>query len=113
LPYKIPVWLTNKIKDRQFVSSIKYVLLLIIFIIFYAIEYIIFSFFTNSLWIRNVFLLSLPLAGFFTIENWILFKKLRSKWIYNLWGGVKHKKLTEMVQLRNQIITLLDHQSVE
>ncbi|NOZ47509.1 MAG: hypothetical protein GXO79_12120 [Chlorobi bacterium] len=108
LPYKIPVWITNKIKDKQFVSSVKYVLLLIIFLIFYLIEYLIFALFAESVWIRNVFLLSLPIAGYFTIENWILFKKLKSKWIYNIAISSRNKKLIHITDLYKSIMHKMD-----
>lgn len=113
LPYKIPVWVTNGIKDQQFVSSVKYIFLLVIFIVFYLIEYIIFSFFADSVWIRNIFLLSLPLAGFFAIETWILFKKLKAKWIYNIALSNKDEKLLNLVKLRHEIIQKLDAEELK
>ena len=83
-------------------------LLLVIFVGFYIIEYILFSFFADSVWIRNIFLLSLPLAGYFAIENWILFKKMRAKWTYNFALTRKNKKLIQLIKIREDIIKKMD-----
>ena len=109
LPYKIPVWFTEKkIKDVMFYSSFRLVLATLIFPIFYLIFYLIygfvFEFDLNSL----LFLVSMPLTGYVTIRNYIVLKKRWAQVRFILGRMFKKSLLIETISLRNEIIVFLN-----
>ena len=82
IPYYLPKSVTNKLKDKQFTSSIKFVFGIVFFPIFYLIQFSLVWVFTDLWWIKFVYLLSLPLSGLaaFSIHRW--FVKLKAQWKY-------------------------------
>jgi hypothetical protein len=90
LPFRIPVLATKKIKDPQFVSSFKFVIMLLVTPIYYLILLGIFSIFISHIWIRLGAWLMAPFIGFFAFRYYIWFRKISAKWRFTL--GITGKK---------------------
>lgn len=109
IPYKFPVWFTNKnIKDVMFYSSFRFVLSSLIVPIFYIIFFLIFGFvYEFNIW-SVIFLIAMPICGFITIWNYLFLKK-RIAQLRFIFGKFFHnKKLISTIQLRKDIISIID-----
>ncbi len=108
LPYKIPVWLTNKIKDPQFVSSVRTVIAIIIFPLYYIILIVAGSFIAEPWWLKISVLVLLPFAGLFAFQYYIEAKKLcaRIRFTFKTW--FKNKDLQELKDSYDYICTKMN-----
>jgi hypothetical protein len=108
IPYRIPLHVTKKFKDPQFHSTVKFIVGLIVFPIWYVILFILAWIFVEPGWIKWIYLVSLLPTGLFA-HTWFLWsKKLRSMWKYSILTSMKNKKVTELKTLRAQIISDVD-----
>lgn len=81
-PYRIPVWFVNtKIKDPQFQSSMKMAMGVILFAVFWSIQTLLVSLFTDgwALW----YLLSLPISAWISYHYWVRLLKTRGMMRFN------------------------------
>ncbi len=62
-PYYIPLPLTKKLKDKQFISSINFVAGLVLFPLFYLIQFILVWAFTDVWWIKFLYLIIMLLKA--------------------------------------------------
>ena len=108
IPYKVPVWVTKKIKDPQFVSSVRNVAALIIFFIYYLILIVVSLFINQPWWLKLTAIVSLPFAGLFAFHYYIEAKKLWARIRYNFMSWFKNKDLKELKQIYNDIIHKMD-----
>ncbi len=89
LPYYIPIWITTRLKDKQFVSSFKFVISMLLFPLFYIIQTLVVLGITGDFKIALVYLVSLPLTAKIALNhiyclknmcfNWKVLLKKRSK----------------------------------
>jgi len=63
LPYYLPIYTSHKIQDPQFRSSFKFVLSMILFPVFYAIQILTFDLIFHWGWISVIYFASLPLSA--------------------------------------------------
>ena len=103
LPYKMPLFFTSKIKDPQFISTFKYGLGLVFFVLYYLILIILTLIFVPYWWLKLIVILTLPLTGLFAYNYFISIKKLVAKCRYNIFTLRKNKKLQVLRQLRQEI----------
>lgn len=103
IPYLLPSLLTNKLKDKQFTSSIILVFGLIFFPVFYLIQSILFLVFTEPNWWTSIYLISLPITGLLAFNLHRYFIKLRAQWVFLL--NRKKEKLIKLTKLRKEIIS--------
>ncbi len=96
LPYKIPVWLTKKIKDPQFVSSVRSVVAIIIFPLYYIMLIIAGSFIAAPWWLKLSVLVSLPFAGLFAFHYYTETKKLFARLRFTFKTWFKNKDLQDL-----------------
>jgi len=108
IPYRLPLLLCKKFKDPQFHSTVKFVLGMFLFPVYYLILFILAWIFTSPGWIKWIFLVSLPLTGLFAHTYYIWWKKLRSMWRYSLMTMVKNDQLQNMKVLRKDILKYMD-----
>lgn len=85
LPYTFPVKKIKNIKDRQFHSSFKFVLALILFPVFYALQTVLLGIFTGPVWIPWLYLLSLPITGYFALFWSVWYKRWKA--------GLKYRRM--------------------
>jgi len=108
LPYKVPVWLTKKIKDPQFISSVRNVIAIIIFPLYYIVLIVAGSFFNEPWWLKLTVLVLLPFAGLFAFIYYIEVKKLcaRIRFTFKTW--FKNKDLSDLKENYNFICNKMD-----
>jgi 1-acyl-sn-glycerol-3-phosphate acyltransferase len=108
IPYKLPSYLTRKVKDHVFLSSLHFGIGLLLFPIYYLLIWVIFCIFTKGLLIKFLFALSLPFSGIFTFHYYLLLLKLRGRFrllklrltdstSYNALIGTR-KRLIQMIE---------------
>ena len=96
---------SGRFKDKQFHSSVKFVLGTFLFPVYYLLLFIAVWIFTEPGWIKWAFLGSLPVTGI-TAHTWFIwFRKIRSLWKYELLTLFRNKKLAGLKALRNRIIS--------
>jgi len=108
LPYKVPVWASNKIKDTQFISSVRNVVCLIVFPLYYILLIVASTFIDQAWWLKLAILVSLPFAGLFAFSYYIVMKKLWAKIRYILKTWFKNKDLKELKLIYKDIIHKMD-----
>lgn len=106
-PYKIPVLLGNKIKDAQFRSSIKNVSSLVLFPVFYIIQFLIVKAIFDYT-IALLYLASLPITAYFALYYYFALKKLRGRFIYTSKVRRKDASILQLINLRKEIFEETD-----
>ena len=94
IPALIPKLITNKLKDRQFESSVVFGMGMFVFPSFYVIQTIIIQLIFHHWWISVIYILSLPIMGLFSFMYYRYFRKFRflARFAFN-------KKNTDFVKL--------------
>lgn len=108
LPYKIPVLLTKKIKDTQFISSVRDVAGLVLFTIYYLILIIVGAFILEPWWLKIVIPVISPFAGLFAFHYYIEVKKMFARIRYNFKTRFKNKDLIDLKECYLYICNTLD-----
>mgnify|MGYP007056077822 CR=1 FL=1 len=103
-PYHIPVRKTKSIKDKQFRSSFKFVISILLFPAFYIIQSVLVSIFTGPAWIGWIYFLSLPLTGYIALFWSFHWKKLRASVRFGILGLRKDPLLEQTLRLHAEII---------
>ncbi|MFH1120437.1 MAG: 1-acyl-sn-glycerol-3-phosphate acyltransferase [Bacteroidota bacterium] len=70
LPYKIPVWVSAKMKDSQFISSVNFGLSFLLFPVWYLMLAALLEILPIPFYIDLIFVISWPLAGLFTFYHY-------------------------------------------
>jgi len=104
LPYKVPVILTRKVKDPQFISSFRDVIGMLLFPIYYIILGIISHFIDAEWYYKLAFFIFSPIAGLFAFRYYIGVKKLFAKIRFTVKTWFKNKDLQELKQCYFDII---------
>ncbi len=108
LPYKVPVWATTKIKDPQFVSSVRHVVSMLTFPIYYIIIGIISLFIDVEWWIKLGFFILSPALGLFAFNYYIAAKKMFARLRFNIKSWFKNKDLIELKECYQFICNKMD-----
>jgi len=108
LPFTLPVKKTKSIKDVQFHSSVKFVLALILFPVFYALQTFIVSLFPLPGWVPWAYLLSLPIMGYFALfwSNW--YKRWKAGLKYRRMKKGRDEKILKLESHYKEIMDELD-----
>ncbi len=109
IPYKIPVLATKKIKDPQFVSSVRLVVVLIVFPLFYIILGIISLFIDAEWWMKLGFLIISLFMGLFAFKYYISVKKIFAKFRFTFKSWFKNKDLKELKECYSFICNKMDN----
>jgi hypothetical protein len=108
LPYGLPIYLARNIKDRHFISSVRFVLGMLFFLAWYllliALAFIIF----NKVLISLAFIALLPLTGIFSFYYYRNLLKMRAdfRWIMLKYGN--RKAHDELKARRKEIISEIE-----
>ena len=103
LPFKIPVLATKNVKDPQFVSSFKFVIMLIVSLVYYLILLGIYSIFIHDIWMWLSAWVATPLTAFFAFRYYVWFRKIVAKWRYS--AGIRKRKV-EYTRLRELFVSI-------
>ena len=80
IPYHLPFLVTMVVKDRNFHTSVRFVLYLILFPIFYVLIFYYLCKFTDSWFLRILYIISVPLTGIFSHRYYAYVKKVAAMW---------------------------------
>lgn len=103
LPYHLFGRLARKLPDRQFHSTVKFVLGVFLMPVYYLLLFIAAWIWIEPGWIKWGFLLSLPVTGLIAHTWYIWFKKLRSLWKVQILTTGHSKELEKLKTLREKI----------
>ena len=108
LPSFIPMYVSRKLKDKQFWSSIRSTMTLVTFPLFYLIQFgIVFLFLKNPLG-AFIYLFTLPISGLVAYHYSTWFKKLRAKFKFNFLRRKNNNLLMNAVENRKKLMGILD-----
>lgn len=101
LPYRIPAWFAEtKMKDPQFQSSMKMAMGVVLFFLFWLLQSLVVSIFTEGLvW---YYLLSLPLSAWLSYHYWVRWLKTRGQLRYKKMVKSQSSKLLKMKKSYNK-----------
>jgi len=98
----------KKVRDKQFHSSIKFVLGVLITPIIYLLQMLIVSFFTDIWWVKWIYLISLPVSLYFNLQIYRYFVKLRSSLKFDSLQKANNYNILNLITLRKEIKQNLD-----
>jgi 1-acyl-sn-glycerol-3-phosphate acyltransferase len=104
--YYLPNPIRKKIKDKQFLSSINLVTGLILYPLFYSIQFILVWFFTDVWWFKFVYLFTLPFAGLSAFNIHRLYVKTKAQWKFYYFR--KKSESMKIIHLKNTIDEILN-----
>ena len=108
LAYFPAVYFSKKMKDPQFISTIKYGIGMVTFPLFYLIQTILVEVFFSEPYITLGYLVSLPLTGYFAYFYNKIFKKLKKELRILKVKRDKPEVYKRILILKEQIINKMD-----
>lgn len=108
IPYIIPVLASRKIKDPQFVSSVRHVVSLIVNIIYYIPLIIVGAIVLDPWWLKILVPITLPFAGLFSFHYFIGAKKWFARLRYTLKTWFKNRDLIKLKEHYQSIMQKMD-----
>ena len=106
IPYNLPKLITNKLQDRQFVSSINFGVSLFAFPIFFALQTIPICLFTDTWYYPIVYFVASPFLAMFSFGFSRMFVKFRSQIKFK--SKAKTPEYSSMQNLRKKIVGKLN-----
>ncbi|MBW6491431.1 MAG: 1-acyl-sn-glycerol-3-phosphate acyltransferase [Lentimicrobium sp.] len=112
LPYKLPVILTKKVRDKQFLSSLHYGYGFIFSLLWYILTGLILFLTTKSLIITTLVLIVAAFAGLFAFYHYLHLQELKGR--FKLWKLSQFKKGTfsQIIRLRESILETLNQKEL-
>jgi 1-acyl-sn-glycerol-3-phosphate acyltransferase len=107
IPFKIPTLATKNIKDRNFHSSLHFIIGHFLAFFYYIILFFVSVLISRSYLAGLAYLLSLPLSGIFAFEYYKWFIKLKACWRFHFRRNWDDDVLKSLMQTRNEIIEMI------
>jgi 1-acyl-sn-glycerol-3-phosphate acyltransferase len=104
LIYKIPLIIVKKIKDKQFHSSFKSVISLLLTTVLHTLQTVLFLIISKSWKLTGIYFISLPFSGMFAWWYHVQFKELGIQWRYFSYQRKDHSVFKETSKLYQNII---------
>ena len=108
IAYMIPVMFAKKVKDLQFHSSIKFVLGMIVFPLYYAIISVLAALLIPGALFSWLYILCIPISGIFAYRFFIWMKKSGSKFRFLRHMNKVAGKSNDLTLKREKILTFTD-----
>lgn len=102
IPYHLPFLFTRKVKDKNFHTSVRFALYLILFPIHYILTFCVLCNYIDSWWIRILYILTVPFAGLFSHRYYDVFKKVVSMW--KMFFNRRNASFLKLQILRDKIL---------
>ncbi len=80
VPYHLPFLLTMRVKDRNFHTSVRFALYLILFPVFYGVIFWLLCKYSSSWLFRAFYILLVPITGIFSHRYYAYVKKVAAMW---------------------------------
>jgi 1-acyl-sn-glycerol-3-phosphate acyltransferase len=103
IPYLVSEFYSNKVKDKQFVSSMRFVFSFVCYLLWYLIVLI----FPFSILLKVIFLITMPILGIMSFDYWDALKKGPVKLQYILLKLRNDPAFRKVQSLHNEIIEWL------
>lgn len=104
----LPIWQTRKVRDPQFVSSIRYgfsvVLAVILMPVFLILSLILFS----AWWVGLIFFISLPLTGLIAWNYYLLYLRIRGGFKIRRYSFAKNNEYQKLKEDHTELINLVE-----
>lgn len=111
IPYKLPVLLAAKVRDKQFVATLHYGFGLVLFFFWYLIAAIVILLISGSLMSTLLVLVIAALSGIFSFYHYSRIKALVGS--YRLWNlKRKNNQLKDLLEKRSQIMSALKEKQI-
>lgn len=108
----VPYWFAAvkgaKIKDTQFQSSVKFVIGMLVYPLWYLFFGGLLSLVPVNGWIKLIYILSMPLTGLFSFHYYISLKKLKSRFVYTRGVNRGDPKILELKTRRKNILGVMN-----
>jgi len=104
IPFKLPIQLALKVKDRHFKSSIQFVISLLFFPVYYLLLMALFYLFTSGFMLLLLFVITLPLSGIFSFYN---YRRMELLWNNLRLFRFRHANTDQYNSLVNERIKIL------
>lgn len=104
LPFYLPVVASTKIKDPQFVSSVRFGASMFSFLIFYLVYLILLLIFVTPWYLAIGILVGALLIGIVSAKYYIFFKKTRTKLKVNIWNSNKNSDWLELINSWDTVV---------
>ncbi|MGM0496679.1 MAG: hypothetical protein ACQESJ_02055, partial [Bacteroidota bacterium] len=108
LPALLPLYLSKKMKDYQFWSSVRSTMTLFTFPMFYLLQFLVVLWIVSDFRFSLIYLATLPISGIIAYHYSIWFKKLRAKLRYNILKIRKNRVLNEAIKQREELIKIVN-----
>lgn len=104
LPYFSPFLLTNRVKDRNFHSSLRFALYMFLFPIWYAVLLVLTFKYLDTWWMRVLYMVAVPITGIFSHHFYDYLNRVTAMWRL-LFNKGRHAYLKLSV-LRQKIVEI-------
>jgi hypothetical protein len=108
VPYTIPSWYVRKIKDKQFHSSMKYVMGIIVFPLYYALISVLAALIIPGAFFSWLYIIFIPISGIFAYHYYIWIKKSGAKFRFLRHMKNVRGKAGDLILKRKKILSFLD-----
>ena len=99
----------TKIKDRAFWSSFSLAMGIILFPILYLLQFFALSWIIPGIWLKAVFLISMPFAGKIAFKWYILFRKTVGRARYFILNFFRKPEYNNLLKTKENLFQSLDH----
>lgn len=103
IPYLIPLKATKNVKDPQFVSSFKFAIALIVFLIYYIIAGVLIALITGPAWIPWAGMIIMLISGYLAIQYTFFVKKQFAAIRFKILYARGDKNIQRLVELHGII----------
>ena len=80
IPYFSPFLLTNRVKDRNFHSSLRFALYVFLFPIWYTVLIVLLCKYLDPWWLRVLYMVAVPITGIFSHHFYDYMKRVGAMW---------------------------------
>ncbi len=108
IPYAIPALYVRNVKDKQFHSSIKYVMGMIVFPVYYAILIVLAALLVPGALLSWLYIILIPFSGIFAYQYYIWFIKIGAKFRFLRYMKKVRGKAGDLILKRKKILTFVD-----
>ena len=108
LPYFLPIRIASGLKDQVFASSIKYVMSLFLFPVFYLIAYIVMLLISGNPVLSLLLLLTFPVSGIIGFRYYISWKKFMGKYRFIINKRMQTDAFRKALSIREELIGKMD-----
>lgn len=107
IPYFVSEFYSNKVQDKQFVSSMRFGISFLMYLVWYLIVLVS----PLGILFKALLIITMPVLGVMSFDYWDSLKKTKVKFQYLLLKRNKSKALAEVNKLHDEIIEWLSHKT--